>query len=46
MALSEFTIEVSLRIIDGWIDEGIEYCLVEFKVSNYPSEIRLYSIEI
>ena len=35
-------IEDESKIIDGWVDSGIEYCLVDIKVGNNPSELYLF----
>lgn len=44
MASSEFTIEISRRIIDGWVDEGIEYAIVEFLINDQVLGWVLFSI--
>lgn len=38
----DIEIEVETKIIDGWIDEDVEYCLAEIKVGNNPSELYLF----
>lgn len=41
--MSEFTIEIETKIVDGWISNSIEYALVEVKVGNNEPELILFN---
>lgn len=40
--MSEITIQVSWKVIDGWISQGVEYALVEIQFSKYEPQLRLF----
>ncbi len=45
MSEEDLAITVDTKIMDGWIDDGIEYALVKITVGNMPSELYLFTLE-
>ena len=41
MAAKTFIINFSFQVLDGWIEEGVEYCIVEFIIEGQPSALHL-----
>ena len=42
MAINDFTIECTWKVIDGWFDNGMEYALVEVKVGECSPDLHLF----